>query len=243
MGDRTDAAMTSERRARLEALQSRIGHRFADVQLLEQALTHTSHANEDPTGSGRHNEALEFLGDAVLGLVVSDVLHRQDPHGAEGDKSRKRANLVAAPSLARRAAELGLPELLRLGRGEEKTGGRAKTTLWSDAYEALIAALYLDGGLETAHRFIRDEFAHELTALDAAHRDAKSGLQELLQGRGRPLPDYPVVAEMGPSHRKSYRVQCVLEGRVLAEGEGHSKKEAQQQAARRAVDLLRAAES
>ena len=148
--------MTSERTARLRALEDRLGHRFADLSLLDRALTHSSLANEDADGGG-HNESLEFLGDAVIGFVMADLLHRRDPEGREGAKSKTRAQLVSARSLARRAAELGLPELLRLGRGEEKSGGRKKTALWADAYEAVIAALYLDGGMEAAHRFVSAE--------------------------------------------------------------------------------------
>jgi len=228
-------AMGPEREALLRTLEQRIGHRFRDLALLDRALTHTSRANEDLTGEVRHNEPLEFLGDAVLGLVITDMLHRRDPDGAEGAKSRSRAHLVAAPTLAARAAELGLPELLLLGRGEEKTGGRRKAALWADAYEALVAALYLDGGFEAAHRFVRSEFARDLEGTAAAERDHKSALQELLQGHGRPLPDYVVSAEEGPSHRRRFRVQCVLDGRVVSEGEGFSKKEAQQDAARKAL--------
>jgi ribonuclease III len=219
-------------------LEQRIGHRFLDIGLLDRALTHTSRANEDLTGTARHNEALEFLGDAVLGLVVTDMLHRRDPDGPEGAKSRTRAHLVAAPTLAARAQELGLPDLLLFGRGEEKTGGRGKTALWADAYEALIAALYLDGGFEAAHRFVRAEFARDLEGTPPAGRDHKSALQELLQGRGQPVPDYVVAAEEGPSHRRRFRVRCVLAGRVVSEGEGHSKKVAQQDAARKALMAL-----
>jgi ribonuclease III len=227
-----------DRETELRSLERRIGHRFSDLALLERALTHTSRANEDLTGSVRHNEPLEFLGDAVLGLVVTDMLHRRDPEGPEGAKSRTRAHLVAAPTLAARAEDLGLPELLVLGRGEEKTGGRRKTALWADAYEALVAAIYLDGGFEAAHRFIRDEFAREMDGPRAEGRDHKSALQELLQGRGQPVPDYVVAAEEGPSHRRRFRVRCVVEGQVVAEGEGYSKKEAQQDAARQALLAL-----
>jgi ribonuclease-3 len=227
------------REERLRALEERIGHRFRDLALLDTALTHTSFAHEDLSGATRHNQPLEFLGDAVLGFVVADLLHRRDPAGAEGPKSKARARLVAAGSLARRAAELGLPDLLLLGRGEEKAGGRKKEALWADAYEALIAALYLDGGFEVAHRFVRDEFARELEAGAEAAADPKSALQELLQGRGDPVPEYVVVEEAGPSHRRRFRVQCVVRGGVVSEGEGHSKKEAQQEAARRALEVLR----
>ena len=232
--------MTPERRAPLEALQERLGYHFEDVGLLDRALTHASRANEDPERRLRDNEALEFLGDSVLGFVIADLLHRRDPEGDEGGKSKARAQLVAAQSLAQRAAELGLPDLLLLGRGEERSGGRQKQALWADAYEAMIAALYLDGGFETAHRFVRDEFAHDLERPQAQPTDFKSALQERLQAHGDPVPEYVVVEEQGPGHRKRFRVQCLVHGRALAEGEGFSKKEAQQEAARRALDLIEA---
>jgi ribonuclease III len=234
--------VTKTREDELRALEQRLGYRFSDLELLDRALTHSSRANEDATVRGRHNEPLEFLGDAVIGLVVADLLHRRDPEGTEGSKSRARAQLVSAQSLARRARELGLPELIVLGRGEEKTGGRMKAALWADAYEALLAALYLDGGFEAAHRFVRDEFAHDLEKEGEA-RDAKSALQELLQGRGESVPEYRVAAEEGPSHRRRFRVECWVQGRMIADGEGHSKKEAQQEAARRALLRLRGEES
>jgi ribonuclease-3 len=229
--------LTPEREAKLRAFESRLGHRFSDLSLLDQALTHASLAHEDLSGGTRDNEPLEFLGDAVLGLVVADLLHRRDPRGDEGAKTRTRAHLVSARGLARRAAHLGMPDLLLLGRGEEKTGGRKKAALWADAYEALIAALFLDGGLEAAHRFVGHEFARDLEA-DLSARDHKSELQERLQASGHPVPDYVVVAEEGPSHRRRFRVECRLEGRMISEGEGHSKKEAQQEAARRALETL-----
>lgn len=228
--------MTEQRQAKLQALAERLGHRFADVGLLDRALTHTSWANECLEDAARHNEPLEFLGDAVLGCIVADLLHRRDPDGDEGTKSKARALLVSAASLAGRAAELGLPELLLLGKGEEKTGGRNKTALWADAYEALIAALYLDGGFEAAHRFVRDEFGRDVESGSGLPlRDYKSALQEVLQGRGEPVPEYVVVSEEGPSHRRRFRVACRIQGRTVAEGEGHSKKQAQQEAARQAL--------
>ncbi len=229
--------MTPERAARLRALEDRLGHRFEDLSRLDRALTHSSLSNEDADGGG-HNESLEFLGDAVIGFVMADLLHRRDPEGREGMKSKTRAQLVSARSLARRAAELGLPELLRLGRGEEKSGGRKKTALWADAYEAVIAALYLDGGMEAAHRFVSAEFATDLERPRLPTEDHKSLLQEMLQARGDPVPEYELVAEEGPDHRRRFRVRCVVRGEALAEGEGFSKKQAQQEAARNALARL-----
>ncbi len=231
--------MTNEREEALHDLERRLGYRFADLGLLDRALTHASRANEEPSPGRGDNEALEFLGDAVLELVVTDLLHRRDPDGAEGLKSQRRARLVSAPSLAGRAEELGLGELLLLGRGEEKTGGRQKSALWANAYEALIATLYLDGGFEAAHRFVRDEFAGDVENDTAAAEDPKSALQELLQGQGRPLPDYRVTAEEGPGHKRRFRIECRLDDGLVTEGEGSSKKAAQQQAARIALERLR----
>jgi ribonuclease-3 len=224
--------------AALRALERRLGHRFADIGLLERALTHKSRSHEEPDAGG-DNEALEFLGDAVVGFVVTDLIHRRDPQGPEGEKSRLRAELVSMPSLARRASELGLPDLLRLGRGEEKTGGRKKPSLWADAYEALVAALYLDAGLAEAHRFVREEFERDLSERAAA-ADPKSRLQELLQGSGRARPEYRVVMEAGPSHSRRFRVECRLDDGTTTAGEGSSKKAAEQEAARRALERLQA---
>ena len=227
--------MSPERESRLRALEERLGHRFADVSLLDRALTHSSRAHEAATA---HNEPLEFLGDSVIGFVVADLLHRRDPEGREGRKSKMRAQLVSAPSLARRASELGLPELIVLGRGEEQTGGRKKKALWADAYEAVIAALYLDGGLEAAHRFVSAEFATDLEGPGPPAEDHKSALQEILQSRGEPVPEYELVASEGPDHRRRFRVRCLVRGEPVGEGEGFSKKQAQQDAARAALVRL-----
>jgi ribonuclease-3 len=229
--------VTDERVAALRELALRLGHDFRDLALLDRALTHASHANEAGAGLG-NNEPLEFLGDAVLGFAVTDLLHAHDPEGSEGLKSRRRAALVSAPSLARRSDALGLPALLRLGRGEEKTGGRSKAALWADAYEAVIAALYLDAGFEAARRFVAGEFAREVEAPETASADAKSVLQERLQARGRPLPAYRVLSEEGPSHSVRFRIECRLDDGTVTVGEGSSKKAAQQAAARAALETL-----
>jgi ribonuclease-3 len=228
--------MTPEREAALRGLEGLLGHRFRDLSLLDRALTHTSRAHEDLSEALGHNEALEFLGDAVIGLVVAELLHQRDPEGHEGGKSKARAHLVAARSLARRSGRLGLPELLLLGRGEEKTGGRGKTALWADAYEAVVAALYLDGGMPVVQRFLAAEFADDLAGPLPEPGDFKSTLQEMLQARGEAVPEYVVAAEEGPSHRRRFRVECRVRGRVMGEGTGFSKKEAQQDAARRALE-------
>jgi ribonuclease-3 len=232
--------VTPERAAALHALEERLGHRFADLSLLDRALTHTSHANEDQSGATRHSEALEFLGDAVLGFLVADLLHRRDPDADEGTKTKMRARLVSAASLGRRAAEIGLPDLLLLGRGEEKTGGRGNPALAADAYEAVIASLYLDGGIETAQSFVNAELAPEADAVPpAADVDHKSALQEALQARGEPVPEYEVLAEEALGRRTRFVVRCVILGSPVSEGEGSSKKEAQQDAARKALLAMR----
>lgn len=231
--------MIGDRAEALRDLARRVGWDFADLGLLDRALTHASLANESLDPEVADNEPLEFLGDAVLGMLVTDALHRRDPDGAEGEKSRRRAQLVSTPSLARHAARLGLPELLRLGRGEEKTGGREKTALWANAFEAVVAAVYLDGGFEAARAFVRATFASDLESGAPALEDPKSALQELLQSRGRPLPRYGVVAEEGPSHRRRFRVECRLDDGTVTAGEDFSKKAAQQQAARAALEGLR----
>jgi len=238
-----EEAVASGRESQLLQLEERLGYRFRDPFRLDQALTHASRAHEDPKRL-THNEPLEFLGDSILGFLIAVMLHRREPEGGEGGKSRVKAHLVSATSLAHRAQTLGLPECLRLGRGEEKTGGRSKTALWGNAYEAVIAALYLDGGIEAAERFVEREFRAEMEALDGnTLQDFKTRLQEILQAEGRLPPRYVVAEESGPSHRRSFRVECVIDDRPVAEGVGHSKKEAQQEAARHALQGIGAVSS
>jgi ribonuclease-3 len=221
------------------ALQARVGYTFRDAGLLEQALTHRSRAAEDVSGGVADNELMEFLGDAVLGLVTADLLCRQYPDYNEGQTSKIRASVVSTQSLARHAERLGLGEHILLGRGEEKSGGRAKPALLADVYEALVAALYLDGGLEAAMMFLRRELKE---AIDAGAvecfigEDYKSALQEQIQAKGQPLPEYVVAAEAGPDHQKIFSVEVRVLGVVLGRASGRSKKEAEQEAARQAFD-------
>jgi ribonuclease-3 len=230
-------------RDEFDALQQAIGYRFRDRGLLEHAMTHTSRANEDVSGGVHDNESMEFLGDAVIGFVVADVLFREFPEFDEGQKSKTKASLVSTATLARQAERLALGEHLLLGRGEEKTGGRRKQALLADGYEALIAAIYLDGGIEHARAFITREFGGLLAEVRqhgvAGPQDYKSALQELLQGRDLPLPEYRLVGTLGPDHRKVFQVEVVVNGEPLAESTGPSKKEAEQDAARAALDKLR----
>ena len=227
-------------RDEFEGLQRRIGYRFNDRGLLEHALTHKSRAAEDVSGGIVDNESMEFLGDAVLGLVVADALFRQYPLYNEGQKSKIKASVVSTQSLARHAEALQLGDHLILGRGEEKTGGRYKQALLADAYEALIAAIYLDGGLDAAATFLLRELREALEAGGTPDfmRDYKSTLQERLQAMGHPLPEYRVSGETGPDHRKLFSVEVLVGGAVLGTASGKAKKEAEQEAARQALAAL-----
>jgi ribonuclease-3 len=228
-------------RDEFDDLQGRIDYRFRDRGLLEHALTHKSRAAEDATGGVTDNESLEFLGDAVLGLVVAHALFEQYPDYTEGQKSKIKAQVVSTQSLARHAEQLRLGDHLILGRGEEKTGGRFKQALLADGYEALIAAIYLDGGLDAAAHFLRRELKDALdqgATQNFVGQDYKSALQERLQGLGRPLPEYRVAGEAGPDHRKVFSVDVVVAGEVLGSATGKAKKEAEQEAARLALARL-----
>ncbi len=227
----------------LSALEARLDYRFREPAVLERALTHRSKAHEDATGSTIDNESLEFLGDAVLGFVMADLLFKDFPQFDEGQKSKIKATLVSTDTLARLGRRLGLGEFLALGRGEEKTGGRAKHALLADCCEAVIAAIYLDGGIEAARAFVAHEFAADLEDVRSPEfwaRDYKSALQELVQARDFPLPDYSVAAESGPDHRKIFHVEVRVRGEVMGAARGPSKKAAEQEAAHKAIDRLSA---
>jgi ribonuclease III len=226
----------------LAELESEIGHQFRSPGLLLQALTHSSRlperSSDDPPAD---NERLEFLGDAVLELLVSEELIRIYPEWNEGQLSKSRARLVNATSLCAAAQRLGLGNYLRLGRGEEKTGGRTKPALLADAYEAVVAAIYLDAGLESVRAFVQRTLVDAMVALEAeflGRSDYKSALQEWLQAQGKPPGDYRVVEETGPDHEKTFRVQVNIAGEIAAVGVGKSKKEAEQVAALAALTRL-----
>ena len=224
------------------ALEQRIGYTFRDPGLLEHALTHTSRANEDVSGGVIDNESLEFLGDAVLGFAIADILFRRFPSRDEGWKSKMKAALVSTASLARAAEGLDLGQHLLLGRGEEKTGGRRKQALLADGYEALIAAIYLDGGVDDVLAFIARQFEkliNEARTPAAAFHDYKSALQERVQSTGDPPPEYAVIKETGPDHHKQFQIQVRVGGVPIAEAGGRSKKEAEQEAAKLALAHLK----
>lgn len=223
----------------LDALEAALRYRFRERRLLERALTHSSFAQEASDPAVKDNEVFEFLGDALVGFLVADGLHRRDPEGDEGTKTLVRAGIVSEASLAAQAAALGVPDLLRLDRGEQRTGGRSKVAILADALEALLAAVYLDGGIEAARGVVEQLFAAALDAGEIPATDFKTTLQERLQAAGRPLPEYRLLAEEGPPHRRTFRVACMVDGVVVAQGEGTSKKRAQQVAAERALRALR----
>jgi ribonuclease-3 len=230
--------------AEFEPLERTIGYRFRDRGLLEHALTHRSRVHEDVSGGVFDNESLEFLGDSILGFVIADMLFREFPQHNEGQKSKLKASIVSATSLARLGDRIDLGSFLILGRGEEKTGGRRKLALIADSYEALIAAVYLDGGIDPARAFIERQFADLIasarrTGAEAAFtEDYKSALQEWLQSRERGLPAYRLAAELGPPHRRQFEVEVMVEGEPLARAAGSSKKEAAQAAAKAALAIL-----
>jgi ribonuclease-3 len=224
-----------------DTLQEVISHRFSQVKLLETALTHSSFANEHEDAQ-QDNERLEFLGDAVLELGVSEMLYERNPGAPEGELTRMRARLVSEPALAALARELGLDELLRLGRGEELQGGRTRDALLADAFEAVLGAVFLDGGFAAARAVLRGIYSQRLPAPDETRRvkDAKSRLQELTQKDFRERPAYALLGGSGPDHAKVFEVELTLpDGRRLR-ASGPTVKKAEQDAAARALELLQA---
>jgi len=229
----------------LGPLEAQIAYEFRDLGLLEHALTHRSRAHEDASGGVMDNESMEFLGDAVLGFVMADMLFHRFPKHSEGYKSKVKAGIVSAASLTRLAEEIDLGWFVLLGRGEEKTGGRHKHAILADSLEALIAAIYLDGGIEPARGFIVARFgpliaaAGDRAAEASFTADWKSALQEWLQAAGRGLPVYRLAAAEGPDHRKRFDVEVLVGGQAEGRAMGRSKKEAEQLAARQALARLR----
>jgi ribonuclease-3 len=243
-----DEAAASETRRLSETmgpLEQRIGYRFRDIGLLEHALTHRSRAHEDASGGVIDNESLEFLGDAVLGFVIADMLFHHFSTHNEGYKSKVKASIVSAASLSRLAEDIDLGRFMLLGRGEEKTGGRHKHAILADGFEALIAAIYLDGGVEAARAFIVTHFAPLITepgdqaAAAEFTDDWKSALQEWVQANGHGLPQYRLASAEGPDHRRRFDVEVVVGGEPAGRAAGRSKKEAEQQAAKTALAKLR----
>lgn len=228
------------RMADLSQLQETLGFRFEDESLLKLALTHSSYVNENPHLSPASNERLEFLGDAVLGLIVAEKLYDEFPDCPEGEMTQLRAGLVRRMALAGMARGIGLGNYLYLGRGEEAGGGRTKPVNLAGALEALIAAVFLDQGLEQARRFALRLIGPELVRATGQEpfADYKSRLQELVQARRQKTPVYHVVGSTGPDHSREFTVEVRVGDRVLGSGTGHSKKAAQMDAARDALEKL-----
>ena len=220
-------------------LETIIGYKFKNPKLLETALTHTSYANESRTPV-QHNERLEFLGDSVLQIVSADYLFHAYADRPEGDLTRIRSSLVSEGALFQFAQEINLGEYLRLGRGEERCGGRTRPSVVSDAFEAVIAALYLDGGMEAAraliHRVLLDKEQEE--AVEERRRDYKTELQELVQRRSNQTLHYEMIGATGPDHAKLFTCAVLLNGQMAGTGTGKSKKEAEPAAARAALQAL-----
>jgi ribonuclease III len=224
----------------LRELEENLGYRFADVGLLENALTHRSFVNENSALPFRDNERLEFLGDAVLELTITDMLLRKFPEYAEGHLSKLRASVVNEQPLAEMARRFRLGEFLLLGRGEESSGGRMKASLLANAFESVIAAMFLDTGFDRTAAFIETLFAPLIgeEAAPAVYRDYKTAVQEVCQIRFRDLPRYVLISETGPDHDKRFETSLVIGEQVIATGAGRNKKEAEQQAAKTALEVL-----
>lgn len=221
----------------MRVLEEKLGYRFRDIGLLEHAMTHSSYANEHRSEGLTSNERLEFLGDSVLGMVVADDLFREHPDMPEGELTRTRAALVCEGSLYEVARSLGLGSYLRLGKGEDAGGGRQRTSILADATEAMLAAVYLDGGIEAVRPIIR-RLILDKEREKAVDRDYKTGLQELVQRRPGQAVSYRLVEETGPDHARVFVIEVSVGGKPVGVGRGRSKKEAEQMAAKAALEKL-----
>ena len=223
---------------RLDELQARIGHQFRQAELLARALTHRSFGAD-------HNERLEFLGDAVLSLAVSSLLFERFAGSDEGDLTRVRAHLVREDSLHRMALQLGLPEVVRLSEGEARGGGAQRASILADALEAVIGAVFLDAGFDAARALVQRLFGEVIagTEIGGWAKDAKTELQEWLQARRLPVPSYRISATRGQAHAQTFEVECAVPALGLTQsGEGRSRRQAEQEAARRMLDVLKASD-
>jgi ribonuclease III len=218
--------------SQLSLLQKDLGYSFSDVTLLVRALTHVSYNRE---GSAGHNEVPEFLGDAVLDLAISDLLIRSFPERSEGDLSKMRAALVNSTVLAEKGASLNLGPLLRLGKGEERSGGRKKASILAGAFEALLGAVYRDGGYEAARSLVDRYFAGDIKKRRLGLQDYKTRLQEISQMLFHAPPIYRLVSESGPDHEKCFVTEIAVGGKILGLGQGKTKKQSEQQAAKKAL--------
>ena len=222
----------------IKDLETAIGYRFRNISLLQNALTHSSYANERWHNSLLSNERLEFLGDSVLGMLVADYLYRTFPDRPEGELTRMRADMVCEHTLATAANRIGLGEHLQLGHGEEQGGGRNRESILADAMESVIAACFLDGGLDAALKIVRTFILVEVPVKKLHNADYKTALQELVQQKKNQVLSYAMVGQSGPDHDKKFDVEVSLNGRVVGKGSGSSKKRAEQMAAKDAIAAL-----
>ena len=222
----------------IKDLENAIGYRFRNIQLLQNALTHSSYANERWHNSLLSNERLEFLGDSVLGMLVAEYLYRTFPDRPEGELTRMRADMVCEHTLATVANKIGLGEHLMLGHGEERLGGRSRESILADATESVIAACFLDGGLEAAAQFVKRYILVEVPVTRPNNMDYKTALQELVQQKKNQTLSYALVGQSGPDHDKQFDVEVSLNGTVVGTGSGRSKKRAEQMAAKAAIEKL-----
>ena len=222
----------------IKDLEKAIGYRFRNISLLQNALTHSSYANERWHNSLLSNERLEFLGDSVLGMLVAEYLYRNFPDRPEGELTRMRADMVCEQTLAAAANKIGIGEHLLLGHGEEQGGGRSRNSILADAMESVIAACFLDGGLEAAAQFVKQYILVEVPVSRLNNMDYKTALQELVQQKKNQVLSYALVGQSGPDHDKQFDVEVSLNGTVVGSGSGRSKKRAEQMAARSAMEKL-----
>jgi ribonuclease-3 len=221
--------------------EQKLGYAFRQRELLERALTHKSFSNENRDSRAPNNERLEFLGDAVLGFVVGEMIYRSFPTLQEGALSKIKAHLVSSNMLGAKGRALEIGRYLRMGAGEARSGGAEKVSLLADAFEAVVAAIYMDGGVPAAEAFVRRVFGPEVDGInigDLSFHDYKTTLQETAQGLGLPLPEYRVVEESGPDHEKAFLVELLWDGVSFSHGSGPSKREAQRKAAKEALKKL-----
>ena len=221
--------------AQLEELQQTIDYNFKDTALLRTALTHSSYANENKKSGITSNERLEFLGDSVLGMTVAALIYKSKPNMPEGQMTRLRAELVCEKSLAALAVTIGLGECILLGRGEEKGGGRERPSILADAVEAVLAAVYIDGGLTIVKKIVSKYFAPKLDRFGTENTDYKTALQEMIQEKPGQILSYHIINESGPDHQKSFTVEVLLNNNGIGSGTGKSKKDAEQAAAKSAL--------
>ena len=222
----------------IKELEAAIGYRFKNITLLQRALTHSSYANERWHNSLMSNERLEFLGDSILGMMVAEYLYRNFPDRPEGELTRMRADMVCEQALAEVANKIGLGTHLLLGHGEEQGGGRGRASILADAVESVIAATFLDGGMEAARKFIQTFILCDVPVTKLHNADYKTALQEQVQQKKNQVLTYALVGETGPDHDKRFHVEVSLNGEVVGFGIGSSKKRAEQEAARTAMEKL-----